>query len=424
MPTLSHSIPSSENIVRHTLDNGITVLVYENPAVQSVVLTGEFAGGAVYERADRRGLATMTAGAVMRGTQNRSFEALSDQLESIGADLEVEANRYSVGFDGKGLAEDLPVLVELLADVLRYPTFPEAQIERLRGETLTVLNYYQQDTSYLAGRGFVEALYPEGHPHHATTMGTLESVAAITLDDLHDYHRKLFGPKQMHLVIVGNIKAAEALEVVRGWFSDWSNPDQPSILPSPAAPVPTTPKRVHRHVAGKSQSDIVMGFAGPARHEADYIPAVLANSVLGEFGMMGRIGDVVREEKGLAYHSRSSIEGGHGPGAWAAYAGVSPDDVEEAVEAIVEEFRRIVEEPVTAEELEDVKLNYVGGLPLRLESNEGIAASIARMESYQLGLDYLLNYPEMIQACTLESLQQAAAHYINPAVVTVSVAGA
>jgi zinc protease len=176
-------------------------------------------------------------------------------------------------------------------------------------------------------------------------------------------------------------------------------------------------------VPGKTQSDILLGFVGPSRYDDDYQAATLVNSVLGQFGMMGRIGDVVREEKGYAYYSYSSLEGGHGRGAWSGAAGVAPHNVEETITDIVNEFRRIVDEPVSDEDLDNVQSYYTGNLPLRLESSEGVASTILRLESYNLGLDYLLTYRDKIMSLTAADLQAAAAKYINPDNVTVSVAG-
>ena len=127
------SIPGPENITRVELTNGIIILVYENFAAQSVVIAGSLEAGSIYEDPAKSGTASMTAAALMRGTKNRDFDAIHSSLEDIGADLDVGAGTHTTGFSGKALAEDLPVLLEILEDVLRYPAFPEQQVERLRG---------------------------------------------------------------------------------------------------------------------------------------------------------------------------------------------------------------------------------------------------------------------------------------------------
>lgn len=418
----TQALPSSANIHRETLANGITVLVYEKPNVQSVVVAGSLPFGYLNDPDDKLGLSAFTAEMLTRGTTNRSFDTLHNALEMLGADLFVDAGRYKAAFGGKALAEDLPTLLTLLADVMQNPAFEDEHTERLRGQLATGINYAMQDTRYRARRAFYETLYAHPHPYAKTAGGTVETLNAITRDDLAAHHARYFGPKGMAVVIVGNVQAEAVVREMSERFAAWENPNQPSMFAVPDAPA-VTGQRVFTPVAGKTQSDIMLGFVGPSRHSDDYQAAMLANSVLGQFGMMGRIGDVVREEKGYAYYSYSSIEGGHGRGAWSAAAGVAPQNVDETITDIVHEFERIANEPVSAEELDDVRSNYIGSLPLGLESNEGVANTILRMESYNLGLDYLLSYRDTMLALTVDDLQRAAQRYIDPAQVVVSVAG-
>jgi len=417
------ALPSSQNITRTQLDNGLVVLVYEKPNVDSVVITGSLPAGNIYTTGDRSGLASMTAEALTRGTTNRDFDALHTELELIGADLDVDGGRFKASFGGKALAEDLPTLLTLLADVLRNPAFEETRVEQLRGEILTSINYAMQDTRYLARRGFYKTLYPESHPYHYSSNGTLETVGSFTPDQLREFHANYYGPTGTTIVIVGNIAADEAVKLVGDQLGDWTNPDQPGMADIPQPPTVSGPQRKFTPVPGKTVSDVSMGYVGPSRYSDDYQAATLVNSVLGQFGMMGRIGDVVREEKGFAYYSYSSIEGGHGQGAWSASAGVPTEHVEETIEDITNEFRRITEEPVSEEDLDNVQSYYTGNLPLQLESSEGVANTILRLESYNLGLDYLLTYRDTIMSLTADDLLTAARHYITPENVTISVAG-
>ena len=416
------TLPSSQTITRVELENGITVLVYEKPDVQSVVISGSLPAGSANDTPETSGLAAMVAEATMRGTSNRDFEALHTELEMLGADFDVDSGRFKTGFGGKALAEDLPTLVDIMNDVLRHPIFPENQVERLRGETLTSLNYSMLDTRYRARRAFYSALYPEGNPLHYSSSGTIETVSALTVEQMHKFHANYFGPQGTIIVIVGNVKADEAVDIVRGKMSDWQNPNQKGMAALPDAPQ-SKAQRVFTPVPGKTQSDLIMGFVGPARKAEDYQAARLANAVLGQFGMMGRIGAVVREEKGYAYYSRSGIDGGYANGSWNAFAGIKPENVEETIEDITKEFKRISTEPVSDEDLDNVQSYFTGSLPLGLESNEGVASTILRMEGHSLGLDYLLTYRDAIWNLTKDDLLKAAKNYIDVDKLTISVAG-
>jgi zinc protease len=139
--------------------------------------------------------------------------------------------------------------------------------------------------------------------------------------------------------------------------------------------------------------------------------------------MMGRIGDVVREQSGMAYYAYSRLDGGLGPGAWSIAAGVNPANVERAIELSLGEARRLTTELIEDSDLDDNKSYYVGRLPLQLESNDGLAGTILTMETYELGLDYLVGYRDMINSLTKEQLLAAAQHYWNHDAYVVAVAG-
>ena len=147
---MSRSYPSSGTIVRTELANGITLLAYENFDSPSIVLGGYLWAGSISEPAEQAGLASLTAGMLLRGTKNRSFGQINDTLESVGAQLGYRSSAHSVGFGGKALAEDLDLLLEILSDSLRQPTFPATELEKLRGQVLTAIQRRADDTGSIA----------------------------------------------------------------------------------------------------------------------------------------------------------------------------------------------------------------------------------------------------------------------------------
>jgi zinc protease len=278
------------------------------------------------------------------------------------------------------------------------------------------------DTRRMAALTFFELAYPDNHPYSCSLSGYPETISAITRDDIVNFQRNL-GPKGAIIVVVGAIKSADAVKMVEAAFGDWNNPDQPP--PPQAAEVPKLKSIARKNVAiaGKTQADIIMGNPGPSRNAPDFQAARMANSILGVFGLMGRLGDSVRESQGLAYYSYSQLEGGFGPGPWKISAGVDPRNVDLAVETIQAEIRKITTEPVTPEEIADNKSYFKGQLVLGLETNEGVAGSIMNMEKHDLGLDYLHRYPAMIDGLKVSDLQAAAAHYLDPDRFALAVAG-
>jgi len=206
-------------------------------------------------------------------------------------------------------------------------------------------------------------------------------------------------------------------------LGDWQNPDQPEPPPLPPLNPLETTLTHHVELPEKFEADLVMGAAGPARHAPDYLAASLGNNIFGQFGMFGRIGAVVREQAGLAYSVYSSLNGGIGPGPWLINAGVAPQNIPQAIDLIRSEIARFVSEPVTAEELADSKANYIGRLPLSLESNAGVASALLSLERYNLGLDYYQRFAGLVAAITPEEILQAAQHYLHPDRLAIATAG-
>jgi zinc protease len=174
---------------------------------------------------------------------------------------------------------------------------------------------------------------------------------------------------------------------------------------------------------GKFQADLVMGHPSIPRQHPDWMAASMANAVLGVFGMMGRLGENVRDRRGLAYYAYSRLVGGLGPGPWYAAAGVNPAGVDEAIDAMIEEIHRLRDHAVPAAELDDVKAYLTGSLPLQLETNEGIAQALGDMVLYDLGLDYLHRYAGLVSAVTPEAVQAAARAHVHPDRLAIVVAG-
>ncbi|MBN1287127.1 MAG: insulinase family protein [Anaerolineae bacterium] len=418
-----NALPGPDNITRRVLPNGITVLVRENHTSPSIVINAMLRVGSVFETRAVAGLAQLTASALMRGTATRSFNDIYEPIESIGASLGIYSAGHGTFAHAKSLAEDLPLMLELLADVLRAPSFPEDQLAQLRAQITTELQYRAQDTRQQAALHFYELAYPPEHPYHFSQRGYPDTVPELTRERVQDFHQKYYGPRGMVVAIVGAVRAPAAVAQVEAALGGWENPAQPGLPALPDIPPLAQAVRRNVYIPDKSQADIVLGAAGPSRAAPDWWPAYLANNILGVFGMYGRLGDIVREKQGLAYYSYSTISGGEGRGSWRVIAGVNPKNVERALDSIVGEIARMTAEFVSEAELEDVKSNITGLLPLRLESNEGVAGSLLSIERYQLGLDYLRRYAEIVRAVTREEVLAAARHYLDPQAYAAAVAG-
>ncbi len=416
------ALPGPETIRREELTNGVVVLIRENFSSPSVVLSGYLPVGALANTADTAGLAHITAIAMTRGTRTRSFQQIFESIESIGARLSLYGGTHTTAFQGKALTEDLGLLLELLADVLQNPSFPKAEFDRLRAQQLTALAIREQDTRARAQMAFDTLVYRD-HPYRLSTDGYVETISELTCSDLRRFHSDYFSPSGLVITIVGGVKAERVLDLVTSTLGQWKTkqrqemPDLPKLKPLKKS------RRVVVRLEEKAQSDLVIGAAGPSRYDEGYLAAAMGNSILGRFGLMGRIGEAVRVSAGLAYYAYSSISGGPGPGPWQVVAGVNPKDEDRAVEIVQNEIKRFTSHSVSEEELFANKANFIGRLPMQLESNEGVAGAISHLERYGLGLDYYQRYQDLVAAITCDQVLAMGERYLDLERLAVAIAG-
>ena len=416
------SLPGPERITRALLSNGAVVLVFSNFNAPSVHLIGVLEAGSVSDPPGKLGLANFAAAMLSRGTRSRSFAEFHRELESIGASLAFSCGTRGTWLRGKALAEDAGTLFELACDGLSQPSFAVDYVERTRKQLLASLAIRDQDTDEVASLLFDEVLFPS-HPYAQPTDGFSADIQAITREDLLKFHQSFYRPQYLLIAVSGALEAGRAVELAEQTFGSWdvAGSQNQAIPPLPPAPVGII--RRHRFIAEKSQSDLIMGTLGPARQSDDYLPATVGNNILGQFGLMGRIGASVRSKAGLAYHASSSITSWQDAGTWEFSAGCNPKNLEKTIRLIRREIKRFVSERVTGEELNDTQSHLVGRLPLSLESNAGLASALINMERFKLGLDYYQRYPEMVQKVSADQILESARRYLHPDRLVVASAG-
>jgi len=419
--------PSSSGIAlridRQALDNGIVVLGHESHDSPLVVIRANLLAGSAMETDQQQGLARFTASMLIRGTQNRTFESLNEETDSAGMSLGVASGWQSAQISAKCLKEDFDHMVEILADVLRNPTFPPDQIEKVRGQMLTTLREQANDTGAVAERQFHELIYPAGHPYHRWPSGREDVVSSIKREDLVDFYHRAYRPAICTIAIAGDISFEAAVTKLRETLADWRMEGE---APSVELPPVSAPRGIERRVVdvpGKTQADLVMGLPSLSRRDPQYYALNMANLILGRLGLMGRLGAKVRDELGLAYYARSELEAGLWISPWSVSAGVNPRNVNQAIDAILLEIKRIQTELVSDAELADAKSFLIGSMPVSLEVNDGMARTIMEIEIYGLGLDYLERYPQIVASLTKEQVRDAAKRYFSAENLGLVIAG-
>ncbi len=410
-------------IKRQKLNNGIVILGHESMVTPSVVVRANIQAGAMYDPPGKEGVAAFTARMMQRGTSRHTFQQISELTDRVGASLNVGGGEHSLEVSGRSLTDDLDLIVGLMSEVIREPIFPAAEIDKLRGQVLTALKEQNDDTGTTVERNFRALAYPADHPYHRWPLGDEATVSSFTRDDLTAFHRRYVQPNRMTVVYAGGIAFEEFVDKIAKAFSGWtaSGPSAPFTI----ADVPPVKGITRRDftIAGKTQSDLGLGAPAMRRSNPDFYALRMADLILGGLGLSGRLGTVVRDQLGLAYYVSSDVDASLGPAPWSVRAGVNPANVEKALDVIIQEIGRIRVEVADEEELADGKAYLTGVLPLSLETNDGVTRTLQRIETFDLGLDYLDRYPGIVNALTLEEVRAAAEKYLSTENYVVVTAG-
>jgi zinc protease len=410
-PFPSNRASTIATALRYELPNGMVALVQRNATAPTVSVYGEVRVGAANEPPEKNGLSAFTGAALIRGAGHRTFQEIVARTEAVGASVNAGGGMHSTGFAGRSLNEDVALILEILSDMVRAPMFPDEEIERLRGQFLMALREDEQDTSVRASRALRSIMFPPTHPYSRLSRGTIETISTLTREDLLQFHT-LYHPAATTIAVVGDIDPAAVMALIERFFGDWQAPGAPPrvTLPDPL-PLPDQ-RRVHIALDGKSQTDVIWAVHGLDRRSPDYYAASVANMILGQLGIGGRLGERVREEQGLAYYCGSSLDADLGAGPWTAMAGVNPAHVERAIDAIVREIKQFAAEGPTEQELADARDFMTGRLAIGLETNDSIASTLLGIERYQLGLDYIERYPAIISSIDRDQVVEVARRYL------------
>ena len=408
---------------RRVLPNGLTLLVRENHANPTIALQGVVKAGGIYDPPGKSGLAAFVGSMLDQGTKTRSAFEQATAVESLGASLRYDGGQETLSLSGNLLSGDLEQILRVLADALRNPAFPAEQVEKIRSELIIDYKVAENSTSSVAARRANELLYPEGHPYHWNPGGTDSTLSAITREDLASFHARHYGPNTTTLVLVGDVTASRAGELIEKIFGDWKTLHDPPPFQVPNADPPKEARDLVVQMPGKSQADVVWAVPGLPRAAPDYDAAMMMNYVLGGGSLSSRLMDNLRDKEGLVYGVYASMLAGVGAGPIQIRAGTNPANVDRTIDALLEQVGRFHNEGPTDDEMEAAKGYLTGIFPVRLETNAGVASQLLSAEVYGLGLDYIERYPSIIRAITTADAKAAAGKYLSPNAYVLVVAG-
>lgn len=418
---MSSVVSAGLSPIRSTLDNGMVVLARQTTATPAVTIHVMIHAGTVHDPAGLPGVAHFVAKVLDRGTETRTAEDIADALDERGVAISIKAGRHTTGLSVDCLSEDVDLILDLVADIVRCPSFAEDQVSLRRREILTRLKQDEDNPAVRAVQAVFPLMYGSDHPYSWPGKGTPASVERIGRAELHAFHQARYAPLRISLAIVGDIEPARAVSAVASRFGDW-NHSAAADLSLPSSVVPATRRLEVVPMPSKAQADIAYGFVTITRTDPAYYAWFVMNTILGQYGIGGRIGDDVRERQGLAYYAFSSLDPHVVPGPLLVRAGVDGANVDRAIATIDAQVAKMAAEGPIGEELADTKRYLIGSLPRTLETNAGIAFFLQTAEHFGLGLDHDLRLPALIDAVSREAAHEAASR-LDPNVAAIAVAG-
>ncbi|HEX8632931.1 MAG TPA: pitrilysin family protein [Pyrinomonadaceae bacterium] len=410
-------------VERHRLSNGLEVFLVRHSELPVVNMNLIIKSGASSDPENLPGAASLTADLLDEGTKTRNALDISNALAGLGARMSVGADWDSTTADLTTLTRHLDRALEVYADVILNPAFPEADLKRLRGSRLATLQQQRDNANAIAGLVYSSILYGNKHPYGRPLFGNEASLIALSEPDVRRFYETYYRPNNAALIVAGDVTAATLMPKLERAFSAW----KPGRVP--AADVSMTPPARERagiylvDKPGAAQSVIQIGQVGVARSTPDYFPLLVLNSMLGG-QFVSRINLNLREDKGYTYGARSSFEYRRGAGPFAASGGVFTNVTKESVGEFLKELRGIRGEiPVTESELEYAKQGILRGFPRSFETPSQIADRLSALVLYNLPDDYFNNYNARVRAVSLADITRVANRYLDPSRMAILVVG-
>jgi zinc protease len=394
-----------------TLGNGLTVLLNTRKGMPVVAADLVVKTGGDANPIDRAGLANFTAAMLDQGTETKTAPQIADAVAQIGASLRATSSKDATYVSTQALHKNFQTALDLLADVVLHPKFPDAEIDRERASRLGNLAQARNDPDTIATATAIAALYGKLHPYGYMELGTEASARTTGRDDLANFWKKNFVPNNAALVVAGPITQSELKAMAEKAFGAWVKGTPATAT---AAEMSTTPARLVIVDVGKSQqTQVRVAAIGPPRSTPDYPSLNVMNLILGGL-FSSRVNLNLREEHSWTYGAYSQFIFRKGPGPFWVGSGIDTPATGSAIAEVFKEMKRMADAPVTADELAMGKDALTRSLPAAFETSASAVDSLNNLYVYNLGLDYYAKYPGMISAVTAETVQAAAKKYLVP----------
>ena len=401
------------------LPNGLKVVIFENKRLPIVSYRLGFKTGEINDPSGSTGLTSAVTSLLNEGTKTRSSKQLAEEIEQLGANISANANEDNTIVAASALAMYSPDVLNLMADLVLNPSFPENEISLYKKNAIENLKYSRSQPAFLADEQIAKTIY--GSNPYAVVSPTPADIEKITRDQLIAFHDKMFIPNDATLVVVGDVNRENLLKEINTAFGSWSK-GATAEMKFPAPPIRTATTLTVVDRPGSIQSNIVLANLAIDRSSPDYFPVLMVNQILGA-GASSRLFMNLREVKGYTYGAYSSFDTKRSAGNFQATAEVRTPVTGDSLKEFFYELNRIRNEKATPKELTDAKSYLSGVFPLRAETQEGLTNLLVSQQLYNLPADYLQTYREKVNAVTLEDVERVAQKYISPDKIAIVIVG-
>ncbi|MCY7347033.1 MAG: insulinase family protein [Pyrinomonadaceae bacterium] len=409
-------------ITKSKLSNGLEVWTVNQPELPIVSMNMVFKTGGTFEPAAKSGVSSMTAILLDDGTKTRSALDIENQLQSIGASLNASTGWDSTGVSLSTLTKNLDKALDIYADVIVNPSFPETELETVRRRTLVGFVQRKSSPNAISNVVYDRVLYGKDHPYGRQLSGDEVSIKNLSRNDLVSFYESTYRPNNAVLIVVGDVDSKTLLPKLEKAFANW----KPGTVSNGTLPVAQMREKAGIYLVDKpnaAQSVVSIGQIGVSRDNPDYFPLQVMNSILGgQFS--ARVNMNLREEKGYTYGARTGYVYRRGAGPFSASADVQTAVTKESVSEFLKELRGIRGEiPVTAKELDYNKQSLIRAYPRGFETVGQISGQLSNLVVYGLPDSYFNDFISKVNAVTLEDVNRVANKYLTPDKLAIVVVG-
>jgi predicted Zn-dependent peptidase len=411
VPYAHDATPNSRmNYKRTTLDNGLRLLTAHIPGMRSASVAFFLTTGSRYEPAELAGVSHFIEHMLFKGTRRYpTARLISEAIEGVGGVFNGSTGKEITSYTARVPGEQLPLVMDVMADMIRRPLFEAAEIEKERSVIIEELSATHDDPQEWVNLLIDEVMWP-GLPLGRDDAGFVETVAHIQRQPMLKYLEQYYRPNSLVISVAGNIDPAQVIQKTYELLDDWEGGTHP-VWKESLPPVDTLPIAMIKKET--EQTNICLATLGAAYTSPDYYPLLLMNGILGD-GMSSRLFQTIREEQGLAYDIGSYMNSYHETGSLVVSAGVDPGQTGPAIQAIVGELQQLCESPVPADELSRIKAYVRGGILLGLEGTHQVASWLAGQESLRNTVMDPDETIARIDAITSQDIQRVAQAFFAP----------